>query len=340
MERFEVHVQPFPVRVAMCVPFFALIIGDDASFSGVDEEHLAGLQAGLRHDVAVVRREHADFRRQDQEVIIGHVIAGRPQTIPVETGADLVAVREQDRGGTVPRLHHRGVIVVHVLLLPAHGVVRLPGLRDTDHHGERQFHPVHDKEFEGVVEHGGVRAGGVDDRKDLFVVFREERRLHRLASGQHTVRVAADGVDLTVVDNEPVRMRPFPAGVRVGGEPGMDHGDVRYELLFLEISVKAPQLMDKEHALVDDRSRGQRTDVGVVIGLLEDTAHHVEFAVEVDPLFTVGRFFDETLFDAGHLVDGLLSESLGAGRDITPSEEPEALFCRDDLHHFLSLRPA
>ena len=120
----------------------------------------------------------------------------------------------------------------------------------------------------------------------------------------------------------------------------MDHGDGRNERFLLQILIETPQLMDKEHALVDDRSRRQRTDVGVVIGLLEDTAHHVEFAVEVDPLLTVGGFFDETLFDAGHLVDRLLAEGLGAGRDRTPSEEVEPLFCRDDLHHFLCLRPA
>ena len=340
VERFEVHVEPFSIGVAMCVPFFALIVRDDAPFPGIDQEHFAGLQPGLLHDMAVVRRQDPDFRGQDEQVIIGHIVPGRPQTVAVEAGADLVAVREQDRGGTVPGLHHRGVVVVHVLLLAAHGVVGLPGFRDADHHGEGQVHAVHDEELESVVQHGGIGPGGVDHRQDLLVVLGEERRLHGLAPGEHAVRVAADGVDLTVVDDEPVRVCPFPAGVRVGGEPGMDHGDVRNEVLFLEVFVKASQLMYEEHAFINDGPGGQRADVCVVVGLFEDPADHIEFAVEVDAGLAVLRFFDETLLDEGHLVDRFLPESLGTGRDFTPAEELEALFGGDDLEHLLRLGTA
>ena len=61
----------------------------------------------------------------------------------------------------------------------------------------------------------------------------------------------------------------------------MDHGDGRNERFLLKVPIEASQLMDEEHALVYDRSRRQRTDIGVVIGLLEDTAHHAAYAVAV-----------------------------------------------------------
>ena len=120
----------------------------------------------------------------------------------------------------------------------------------------------------------------------------------------------------------------------------MDHGDVRNEVLFLEVFVKASQLMYEEHAFINDGPGGQRADVCVVVGLFEDPADHIEFAVEVDAGLAVLRFFDETLLDEGHLVDRFLPESLGTGRDFTPAEELEALFGGDDLEHLLRLGTA
>ena len=45
--------------------------------------------------------------------------------------------------------------------------------------------------------------------------------LEQRLAGPHSVAVAANGVDLAVVRDEPERVRPRPGRERVGGEPGV-----------------------------------------------------------------------------------------------------------------------
>ena len=56
---------------------------------------------------------------------------------------------------------------------------------------------------------------------------------HVLLAGQHLIGIAADGVDLAVVYHQAVRMRTLPAGVGVGGETGVYHGDSGFVILAL-----------------------------------------------------------------------------------------------------------
>jgi hypothetical protein len=46
-----------------------LLVGDDAAFLQVDEQHLARLQAPLLHDLIFRDRQHAGFRRHDDAII-------------------------------------------------------------------------------------------------------------------------------------------------------------------------------------------------------------------------------------------------------------------------------
>ena len=79
--------------------------------------------------------EHADLGRHDDQVVLGDVIARRPQAVAIEHRADVRAVGEGDRGRAVPRLHQAGVIFVKRLLLLAHR--RVAGPRLGDHHHDR-----------------------------------------------------------------------------------------------------------------------------------------------------------------------------------------------------------
>ena len=56
---------------------------------------------------------------------------------------------------------------------------------------------------------------------------------HVLFARQHLIGIAADGVDLTVVYHQTVRMGTLPAGVGVGGETGMYHGNGRFKIFAL-----------------------------------------------------------------------------------------------------------
>ena len=56
---------------------------------------------------------------------------------------------------------------------------------------------------------------------------------HVLFASQHLIGIAADGVDLTVMYHQTVRMSTLPAGVGVGGKTGMYHSNGRFVILTL-----------------------------------------------------------------------------------------------------------
>ena len=80
----------------------------------------------------------------------------------------------------------------------------------------------------------------------------EELRFHGLFPCQHLIHVATDGVDLTVVDNDPVRMGSHPAWIGVGTETGMYRCQSRFIILILKIRKELPKLFYQEHAFVYD----------------------------------------------------------------------------------------
>ncbi len=128
-------VEPLVVRVLGGELLLDLLVVDDAPFAGVDQEHLAGLQPALADDLRRVDVDHADLRRHDHQIVVGHPVPARPQAVAVEHGADHLAVGERDARRAVPRLHHAGVELVERAPVGVHLVVVLPRLRD--HHQHR-----------------------------------------------------------------------------------------------------------------------------------------------------------------------------------------------------------
>ena len=108
------------------------------------------------------------------------------------------------------------------------------------------------------------------------------RRQQRLAGG-HPVAVAAQGVDLAVVRDVPVRVRQRPRRERVGGEPGVHQRQRAGDALVGELGVERLELRLGEHALVDQRARREAREVGagLVLGAL---AQAVRAALEGDPV--------------------------------------------------------
>jgi hypothetical protein len=61
---------------------------DDAALLGVDQEHAAGLQAALAHDLGGVDVEHARLGGHDDEAVLGDPVAAgrrplRSSTAPI-----------------------------------------------------------------------------------------------------------------------------------------------------------------------------------------------------------------------------------------------------------------
>ena len=81
---------------------------------------LPGMQPLLDQHVLGRDVEHADLGRHDHQVVLGDVVARRPQAVAIEHRADHRAVGERNRRRAVPRLHQRRVVLVERLPLRAH----------------------------------------------------------------------------------------------------------------------------------------------------------------------------------------------------------------------------
>ena len=82
-----------------------LFVGNHAPRFKVDQEHAAGLEPALLHDARGIDDDRAHFRSHDALVVVGDVKAGGAKPVPVEHGANVVAVGKGDGGRAIPGLH-------------------------------------------------------------------------------------------------------------------------------------------------------------------------------------------------------------------------------------------
>ena len=254
-----------PLRIGMLLGELRLdlLVGDDAAFGQVDQQHLARLQPPLLHDLAFRDRQHAGFRRHDDALVRGDEPARRAQAVAVERRADLASIGERDRRRAVPRLHQRRVIFVERAALLIHQRIAGPGFRDQHHGGMRERVAALGQELERIVEAGGVGLALVGDRPQLGDVVAEQLRRHRGLPRRHPVDVAAQRVDLAVVRHHAIRMRQRPARERVGGEALVHQAERGLEVLLVQVGIVLAELVGEEHALVDHGAARQRHDVVV-----------------------------------------------------------------------------
>ena len=197
-----------------------------------------------------INRPH--LRCQDHLILIRNIIPGGAQAVAVKDSPQHIPVTEYNGCRAVPWFHHGSIIPVEILHLLRHALVVSPGGRNGNHHRQRQLHAAHHHKFQSIVQHGGVRALLIDDGQYLVHLRLEKVGLHGFFPGQHLIYIAPDGIDLPVMDNDPVGMGTHPAGIGVGAEPGMNHRQGRFIIRILKILKKLPQLSHQEHALVDN----------------------------------------------------------------------------------------
>ena len=342
LELLEVHeVVPEPVGVRMLRGQLRLdlLVVDDAPLGGVDQEDLSGVQPLLHEDLLGGDVEDAHLGGHDDHAVRRDVVARRPEPVPVEHGADDGSVGEGDRSGPVPRLHQRGVVLVERAPLRAHRLVVLPGLRDHHEDRVRQRPPVHHQELEHVVERGRVREAVARHRQHLLQIVPEHLRPAERLARAHPVDVAAQGVDLTVVRDVPIRVRERPRREGVGAEPLVHERERRLEVGIREIGVHRLDLIRAEHALVDERVRAEARHVGELVfrnierhdGLLEELADHVEFALEVRVVPHTRPAADQHLRDVRLDRERAGPDQVIVGGDLPPAEEPLALLVDDRM---------
>jgi hypothetical protein len=329
-EADEPGVEPVPVGVLLGEGVLDLLVVDYAALRGVDEEHAAGLEAALLGDLGGREVDDARLRGEHDEVVGGAPPAGGAQAVAVEDGADLGAVGEADARGAVPRLHDGGVVAVEVAPLGVHGGVVLPRLGDHHEHGVGQAAPAQVEQLDDLVEVHRVRGAGRVDGEDAAQppgqVLAGELRL----AGGHPVAVAADGVDLAVVGDHPVRVGERPRREGVRGEARVDQREGAGEPLVLELGIELGHLRGCQHALVDDGAGRQAHDRGAVevalaqlaLGLL---AHDPGQPVELDAFDALVLGGEEDLRDARHGGQCALAQAAGVDGDLAPAQDAAAL---------------
>ena len=329
VEVHQVLAQPQPVVLCACDLGLEFGVVDDAALLGVDQQHAARPQAVLEHDLVGRQVEHADLGGQHHQAAPGHAVPGRPQSVTVQHRADLPAVGERDRRRSVPGLHQAGVVLVERPLLRAHAFVVRPRLRDQHHEGVRQRTSAQHHQLEGAVQLGGVAARRLDHRQRGGQVVAEQLRAQQRLAGAHPVLVALQGVDLAVVHEVAVRMRPVPTREGVGREAGVHQRDRRLDRRMLELRVERAELQGGEHALEDDGAVRKAGDVEAAHGLwdarphpvLDQLADHVQTPLEGVVIVHAPAAGDEHLTDVRLLLPRRAAQTRPVGRHVAPAQQ-------------------
>ena len=160
---------------------------------------------------------------------------------------------------------------------------------------------------------------------------------HILLPGAHLVRIAPDRVDLAVVDDKTVRMRPLPAWIGISAEPGVDRRHGRLIVRILKIREESPELSHQEHSFINNGPAGHGYDIRIIAALLEHSPGDIQPSVKIQPLLYILRLLYKCLDDAGHAGPCLLSEDVREDRHLTPAQEFHSFFLHDDLEHLAGL---
>ena len=111
-----------------------LLVIDHSALLKINQKHFSWLQSPFADDLGLGHRQDARLRRHDHQIIIGNAVTRGPQSIAIQGRTDLPPISKHDRGGAIPGLQHRGVVLIKRPTRFVHGRVLLPGLGD-HHHG-------------------------------------------------------------------------------------------------------------------------------------------------------------------------------------------------------------
>ena len=333
--------QPVTVRLFVGVLVANLVVPDHAALLGVDLKHLARAKAAGAQDVLGLDVDGAHLGREDETVVARDVEARGAQAVAVQHGAQQLAVGEHDGGRTVPWLHEHGLVgIIGAALLGQVGVV-VPRLGEHERHGAVQGPAVHREELEHVVEDRGVGTLAIDDGQHLLQVVLENRRVQVRLASANPAHVAAQRVDLAVVDDVAVGVRALPAGRGVGGVARVHEGEARLDRGVVEVDEEAAHLRGDEHALVDDGAAGHGAHIEdlvlerrVLVGrALDGAPRHIELALEVLASGDALGAAQEGLENGGHARLGGVAQVMRVNRHAAPEHQRHAALGAALLEH-------
>ena len=88
VQRDLIVLEPLAVGLPAPQAFFDFLVGDDAAFDGIHQQHAARLQPAFELDFFRLHGENTGFRRQDHQAIVRHQITRRTQPVAIERRAN------------------------------------------------------------------------------------------------------------------------------------------------------------------------------------------------------------------------------------------------------------
>ena len=132
------------------------------------------------------------------------------------------------------------------------------------------------QKFKHVVEARGVALARGNQRQALLQIFADAVALEVWLTRLEAVQVSAERVDFAVMSEVAERMSQGPSRERVGRITLVDKRNCAFEIVILQVLVKAFDLSRKQKSLIDNRLGAARADVKILDGFFDQAAEHEE----------------------------------------------------------------
>ncbi len=291
---------------------------------GINRQQLPRPDPTLGHHGGGIVIPDSDLGGHRDQAIVRLDPARWTQPVTVQHADGIATVRHDHTRRPIPGLHVHGVVLVEGAQVGVHAVDVLPGRRHHHAQGTENIHASRQKQFQHVIHSGGIGAGTVDQRLELFQIG--QVRTAELGSPCHSpVAVALDGVDLAVVGEQPERLGQRPLGRSVGREPLVENAHGGGHVRITQIRIERRQVHRHHQSLVGQGPVGQTAHVELRIILQINLGPPApDKQRDTKTLRIHGARSDEHLLDGRQLVQRHLPQALGIGRDGSPARNGQA----------------
>ncbi len=230
---------------------------EDRAAAGLDQQQLARSESSAPDRVLRGEGDRPGLGRNGDKTITRDRERRRSKAVAIDHRADPNAVREDDRGGAVPWGEESGGPTPQRRDVRMRRASQGQRLGDRGQEGGGQVPAGGHQEFEPLVERERVGAARREKRPGRQKLGRDRLRAAIARAAADLLAIAADGVDLAVVGDEPERLGEAPHGMRVGRVALVEDG-VRDGQRLPQVREQLRQPGARDEALVDQRPARRR----------------------------------------------------------------------------------
>ena len=150
----EIRLQPFSVRLRGSKTTLDILVAKELPEGSVDGDHFTRSQTTLFNDRFGIQAGSPHLGANDENTIVGDLVAGGTQTIAVKAGSDCDTISEAQCGRTVPWLGKARMVFVKILQFLRNGWVETIRRRHQHRNGVKDAAPAHGQNLKGIVQAG------------------------------------------------------------------------------------------------------------------------------------------------------------------------------------------